>query len=100
MKKVLRATIAAYDLAIQEPEMAKLALAKYTRTADAEILEATYEEHVKAFARRIPYVSLSGLTSIVDFRAEMTPEVRKLTVEKMFDNFLLQELVRELPQTR
>lgn len=30
----------------------------------------------------------------------MTPEVKKLTVEKMFDNSLLQELLREIPQTK
>ena len=32
LKKVLRATIAAYDLAIQEPALAKKAIGKYTRT--------------------------------------------------------------------
>ena len=95
LKKILRATIAAYDLAIREPELAKRAIAKYTRTTEPEVLDATYKENVKQYALRIPYVSLAGLNSIVDFRAELTPEAKKLALEKMFDNSLLQEIQRE-----
>ena len=100
LKKVLRATISAYDLAIQEPVVAKKAIAKYTRMIDAEILDATYKENVKEYALRVPFVSLSGLASIVDYRAEMTAEVKKLTLEKMFDNSLLQEIQKEGSPTK
>jgi hypothetical protein len=53
-------------LAIQEPALAKKAIGKYTRTTDAETLEATYKENVKEYALRIPYVSVSGLRSMID----------------------------------
>ena len=96
LKRVLRATIAAYDLAIQEPQIAKKAVAKYTRTTDPEILDATYKENVKEYAQRIPWVSLKGLVSIVDFRGEGTAEVKKLALEKMYDNSLLQEIQKEV----
>jgi len=95
LKKVLRATVAAYDLSIQEPAVAKKAIGKYTRTADSETLDATYKENVKDYALRIPYVSLPGLKSIIDFRAEGSAEVKKLALEKMFDNSLLQEIQKE-----
>ena len=95
LKRVLRATIAAYDLAIREPAVAKKAIGKYTRTSDGETLDATYKENVKDYALRIPYVSLAGLTSIIDFRAEGSAEVKKLALEKMFDNSLLQEIEKE-----
>ena len=95
LKKVLRATIAAYDLAIQEPTIAKKAIAKYTRTTEPEVLDATYQENVKDYALRIPYVSLAGLNSIIDFRAEMTPDAKKPALDKMFDNSLLQEIQKE-----
>jgi hypothetical protein len=50
---------------------------------------------------RVAYTaSLTGLASIVDFRAEMTAEVKKLTLEKMFDNSLLQEIQKESAQTK
>jgi ABC-type nitrate/sulfonate/bicarbonate transport system substrate-binding protein len=100
LKKVLRATIAAYDLAIQEPQIAKKAVAKYTRTTDPEILEATYKENVKEYAQRIPWVSLKGLASIIDFRGEVTTEVKKLALDKMYDNSLLQEIQKEVSPTK
>lgn len=95
LKKVLRATIAAYDLALQEPALAKKAIGKYTRTSDSETLEATYKENIKEYALRMPYVSVAGLRSIVDFRAETAAEVKKLALEKMYDNSLLQEIQKE-----
>jgi NitT/TauT family transport system substrate-binding protein len=100
LKRVLRATISAYDLAIREPELAKKSVAKYTRTTDSDILEATYKENVKDYALRVPFVSVAGLTSIIDFRAEMTAEVKKVALEKMFDNSLLQEIQKESSQTK
>jgi len=96
LKKVLRATIAAYDVAIQDPAFAKRAIGKYTRTTDGETLDATYKENVKDYALRIPYVSLAGLTSILEFRAETVAEAKKLALEKMFDNSLLQEIKKEM----
>ncbi|HEY7716502.1 MAG TPA: ABC transporter substrate-binding protein [Candidatus Binatia bacterium] len=96
LKKVLRATIAAYDLAIQEPALAKKAIGKYTRTTDAETLDATYKENVKQYALRIPYVSVAGLQSMVDFRAETAAAAKKLALEKMYDNSLLQEIHKEM----
>ena len=77
--------------------MAKKAIGKYTRTSDSETLEATYKENVKDYALRVPYVSLAGLTSIIDFRAEGSAEVKKLALERMFDNSLLQEIQKERP---
>lgn len=96
LKKVLRATIAAYDVAIQDPAFAKRAIGKYTRTTDGETLDATYKENVKDYALRIPYVSLAGLTSILEFRAETAADAKKLALEKMFDNSLLQEIQKEM----
>ena len=97
LKKVLRATIAAFDLALRDPVFAKKTIGKYTRTDDGETLDATYKENVKDYALRIPYVSAAGLKSIVDFRAEGVAEAKKLAPEKMYDNSLLQEIERESP---
>jgi NitT/TauT family transport system substrate-binding protein len=96
LKKVLRATIAAYDLAIQEPALAKKAIGKYTRTTDGETLDATFKENVEDYALRIPFVSAAGLRSIIDFRAETAAEVKKLALERMYENSLLQEIQKEL----
>jgi len=100
LKRVLRATITAYDLAIQEPQIAKKAVAKYTRTMDPEILDATYKENVKEYARRIPWVSHKGLSSIVEFRGEGMADVKKPALEKMYDNSLLEEIQKEISPTK
>jgi NitT/TauT family transport system substrate-binding protein len=96
LKRVLRASIAAYDLAIQDPALAKKVIGKYTRTTDNETLDATYKENLKDYALRVPLVSLAGLNSILEFRAETAADVKKLTLDKMFDNSLLQEIQREM----
>jgi ABC-type nitrate/sulfonate/bicarbonate transport system substrate-binding protein len=95
LKKVLRATIAAYDVAIQDPAFAKRTIGKYTRTTDGATLDETYKENVKDYALRIPYVSRAGLASILEFRSETAADVKKLALEKMFDNSLLQEIQKE-----
>lgn len=95
LKKVLRATIGAYDLAIRDPAQAKRTIGKYTRTVDTETLDATYKENVKEYALRIPFVSAAGLRSMIDFRAETAVEVKKLALEKMYDNSLLREIQKE-----
>ncbi|HEY7221407.1 MAG TPA: ABC transporter substrate-binding protein [Candidatus Binatia bacterium] len=95
LKKVLRATIDAYDLALREPALAKKAIGKYTRTADAETLDATYKENVKEYALRVPYVSAAGLRSMIDFRAETAAEAKRMALERMYDNSLLQEIEKE-----
>ena len=63
---------------------------------DNETLDATYKENVKDYALRVPYVSVAGLSSIIDFRAEATAEAKKLALEKMFDNSLLREIQKEI----
>ena len=78
----------------------KKAIAKYTRTMDPEILDATYKENVKEYAQRIPWVSLKGLASIAEFRGEGTALVKKLALEKMVDNSLLEEIQKEISPTK
>jgi hypothetical protein len=43
----------------------------------------------------MPYVSPTGLSSIVEFRADTAPEAKKLVIEKMYDNSLLQQIQKE-----
>jgi hypothetical protein len=64
--------------------------------ADVETLDATYKENVKEYALRIPYVSAAGLRSVVEFRAETAAEVKRLALDRMVDNSLLQEIQKEM----
>ena len=73
----------------------RFAEADNDRTSAIETLDATYKENVKEYALRIPYVAVAGLRSIVDFRGETTAEVKKLALDRMVDNSLLQEIQKE-----
>lgn len=95
LKKFLRALIAAFDVANQNPELAKRAVGKYTRTADSEALDATQIHYSKQCAVRLPFASLPGLKLINDFTAESLPEARKLNIESVIDHSLLKELQQE-----
>ncbi|HSE89642.1 MAG TPA: hypothetical protein VLJ79_25735 [Candidatus Binatia bacterium] len=59
-------------------------------------MDAAYKENVQEYAQRILWVSLRGLVSIIDFRGEGTADVKKLALEKMYDNSLLQEIQKEV----
>jgi hypothetical protein len=87
--------IAAFDVANQNPELAKRAVGKYTRTADSEALDATQIHYSKQCAVRLPFASLPGLKLINDFTAESLPEARKLNIESVIDHSLLKELQQE-----
>jgi NitT/TauT family transport system substrate-binding protein len=100
LKKFLRAIVEAFDLANQDPAIAKTVLARYTKTDDREVLDATYVEYVKKYARRIPLVSLPGLKPIIDFIGESRPEAKRLRPEEMLDNSILRELEGELGRSR
>ena len=61
-------------------------------TTDAETLDASYKENVKDYTLRIPFVFVVGLASILEFRAENAAAAKKLDLEKIYDNLLLQEI--------
>jgi hypothetical protein len=65
-----------------------------------ETLDATFRGKRQRLRLRIPYVSLAGLTSIIDFHAEATAEAKMLVLEKMFDNSMLQEIEKEMTSKR
>jgi hypothetical protein len=41
------------------------------------------------------FVSVAGLASILEYRAETAADAKKLAVEKTYDNSLLQEIQKE-----
>ena len=69
---------------------------KPAKSEEMEHLLRILIENVKDYALKIPLVSLAGLNSILDFRAESTAEVKKLALEKIYDNSLLLEIQREI----
>ena len=68
--------------------------AKYMRTTDAEVLDATYDWFVKRVAKK-PYPTLKGIQYLLDEVASKLPNAKSARPEQFVDLSLLQQLERE-----
>jgi NitT/TauT family transport system substrate-binding protein len=69
-------------------------LAKYLRTTDPEVLDASYVWFVKRVAKR-PYPTLKGIQFLLDEFSAKLPQAKKARPEQFVDLSLLQELEKE-----
>lgn len=68
--------------------------AKYMRTNDQEVLDATYDWFVKRVGKK-PYPTLKGLQFLLDELAPKMPQAKTAKPEQFVDLTLLQQLERE-----
>jgi ABC-type nitrate/sulfonate/bicarbonate transport system substrate-binding protein len=66
-------------------------LSKYFRTTDREVLEYTYNSAVNLF-HEIPYPTLQGIQSTLDFLGEKDPKARQAKPGEFVDTTLLVEI--------
>ncbi|HEX9146447.1 MAG TPA: hypothetical protein VGA09_19420, partial [Candidatus Binatia bacterium] len=66
-------------------------LAKYFRTNDQEVLDYTYNTGFPLF-QEIPYPTLQGIQSMLDFLGEQDPKARQAKPGEFVDTSLLQEI--------
>lgn len=89
--KVMRS----YGLAIRriktDKPFALKVLAKYFRTNDQEVLDYTYNTGFPLF-QEIPYPTLQGIQSMLDFLGEKDPKARQAKPGEFVDTSLLEEI--------
>jgi NitT/TauT family transport system substrate-binding protein len=68
--------------------------AKYMRTTDPEVLDATYDWFVKRVSKK-PYPTLKGIQYLLDEVASKLPNAKSAKPEQFVDLSLLQQLERE-----
>jgi NitT/TauT family transport system substrate-binding protein len=68
--------------------------AKYMRTTDADVLDATYDWFVKRVSKR-PYPTLKGIQFLLDEVAGKIPNAKSAKPEQFVDLTLLQQLDKE-----
>jgi NitT/TauT family transport system substrate-binding protein len=68
--------------------------AKFMRTTDPEVLDATYDWFVKRVAKK-PYPTLKGIQYLLDEVASKLPNAKSVKPEQFVDLSLLQQLERE-----
>jgi NitT/TauT family transport system substrate-binding protein len=82
-----------YYIAKNKDETKRIA-AKYMRTNDQEVLDATYDWFVKRVPKR-PYPTLKGIQFLLDDLAPKLPQARTAKPEQFVDLSLLQQLEKE-----
>jgi ABC-type nitrate/sulfonate/bicarbonate transport system substrate-binding protein len=67
-------------------------LAKYMRTQDKDILNASYDYFVGRAIPRVPYVSERGLQAVIDFIRQRNPQTPNVKAAEFMDNRFIKEL--------
>lgn len=90
----LRSYVEAIHFIGKNKDESKRIAAKYMRTNEPDVLDATYEWFVKRVAKR-PYPTLKGIQYLLDEVAPTIPQARSAKPEQFVDLSLLQQLDRE-----
>ncbi len=89
IKSFLKAYVAAIKITLEEPEVAKRALARFLATNDAEILDEAYQAFRPLFPK-VPYMTEDFIRSVIAVSDH--PKAAKADPKDFFDNRFLKEL--------
>jgi NitT/TauT family transport system substrate-binding protein len=89
--KMLKAYVGGIRRIKNDKAFAMRVLSKHLRTTDAEVLEYTYNSAVHLF-QEIPYPTLPGIQSTLDFLGEKDPKARQAKPGEFVDVTLLEEI--------
>ena len=90
----LRAYVESIYYISKNKDETKRITAKYMRTNDQDVLDATYDWFVKRVSKR-PYPTLKGIQFLLDDIAPKLPQARNAKPEQFVDLSLLQQLEKE-----
>ncbi len=94
VKSALKGYVEAIHFIHSKQPEAKKIIAKYMRTNDAEVLDATVGWFVKRVAKK-PYPTLKGIQFLLDEFSGQFPQAKNARPEQFVDLSLLQELEKE-----
>lgn len=89
--KILRAYVGGIRRIKSDKPFATKVLSKYFKTNDQEVLEYTYNSAVPLF-QEIPYPTLQGIQSTLDFLGEKDPKARQAKPGEFVDTTLLEAI--------
>ena len=94
VKRFVRVYIEGIQILKTNRELSMDTLAKYIKTTDREILGKTYEVYRDAF-EAVPYVRREGIVQAMESMADGSSNNRKLNLDNLIDNTIIQELEKE-----
>jgi NitT/TauT family transport system substrate-binding protein len=89
---LLRSVRAGIDRYYSDKAFAMKVIGKYTKEADADVLNKTYEFYRRAGFRRELVISEPGVQGILDFLSETIPEAKKAAPAQFFDDRFVRQV--------
>jgi NitT/TauT family transport system substrate-binding protein len=92
VRRFAKGFVAAIHYAQTHREPTLKILAKYMRTDDKDILNASYDYFVGRAIPRVPLVSERGLQAVIDFLRQRNPQTPNVKAQEFMDNRFIKEL--------
>lgn len=92
VRRFTKGFVAAIQYAQTHREVTLKVLAKYMRTDDKDILNASYDYFVGRIIPRTPYVSERGLQAVIDIIRQRNPQTPNAKAQDFMDNRFIKEL--------
>jgi NitT/TauT family transport system substrate-binding protein len=92
VRRFTKGFVAAIHYSRTHREITLKILAKYMRTNDKDILNASYDYFVGRAIPRVPYVSERGLQAVVDYVRQRNPQLPNVKAAQFMDNRFVKEL--------
>ena len=89
VRRYLQGYLEGLKIARTDPEQAKQAIGKYTKSTDSDDLEETYRTFLPGW-EKVPYVSAAGVQTLLNFANN--PAAKTAKPEQFIDNSVLGEL--------
>ena len=94
VRRLVQALLDGIHLYHTDDAASRAALAKYTRTEDVEMLDATIAFY-RTIVQRAPYPSLDGLQTVLDDLTDSNPAARTIEPRQLVDSRALEQLEAE-----
>jgi ABC-type nitrate/sulfonate/bicarbonate transport system substrate-binding protein len=93
IRRFLKGYVEAISFSLKNREQTIKIIDHYTRTGDPEILEETYRGNVATAFAKVPYPSVEGFKTILDFVAETRdPKAKSIDPRSVLDRSFVKEL--------
>jgi NitT/TauT family transport system substrate-binding protein len=92
VRRYLRAYVEALHRFKTDKNFAMKVIGKYSRIADQEALEETYQHYAVKVMPRVPYPTIKGIQLVLDEIGLRTPKAKSLAPENFIDVSYLKEL--------
>ena len=93
LQRFMKAYVEAISVCLKNRDLTLKVISQYARTTDPEALEETYQVNIAKAFLKVPYPSVEGFKTILDFVAETRdPKAKNIDPHSIIDPSLVKEL--------